>query len=124
MTRIIWNLDTGLFVRRNKMILKTTFLGPLCYWAWRIFLISIITFCGVNLIFVIFLLLERKVPSEQPDSPGGLVQRRLEEIVFNKVHQEEELFRVQTRRSEMISCFNFTGDGGETGENQLPVCDL
>ena len=60
MTRIIWNLDTGLFVRRNKMILKTTFLGPLCYWAWRIFLITIITFCGVNLIFVIFILLGSK----------------------------------------------------------------
>ena len=60
MSKIIWNLDTGLFIRRNNMILRKTFLGPLCYWAWRVLLISIITFCGVNLIFVIFVLTERK----------------------------------------------------------------
>ena len=31
---------------------------------------------------------------EPADSPDGLVHRKLEDIVYNKVHQDEELFRV------------------------------
>ena len=60
MSKIIWSFDTGLFIRRNNMILNKTFLGPLCYWAWRILLVSIITFCAVNFIFVVFIIIESK----------------------------------------------------------------
>ena len=60
MSKIIWNFDTGLFIRRNNMILNKTFLGPLCYWAWRTLLISIITFCAVNFIFVLFIIIQSR----------------------------------------------------------------
>ena len=88
-------------------LLNKPSLGPWSFWFCRLFLISFTTFCVVNILFVALVLVDNKrffgifllinfmiylFSDEVGKGPNGLVHRKLEDMVYNQVHGEQNLF--------------------------------
>ena len=82
----------GSLRRKNPQILNHSVLGPFCYWIWRLLLLVLVLFCLLNLIIIVAVLFERKAEEDEENGPNGIVHRKLEDIIFNKVHGESDLF--------------------------------
>ena len=76
---------------RNLKILSNPFVGPLCHWLWRFLLLGIVIFLITNLIFIVVVFIDKPEDDDEM-GPNGIVHRKLEDIIFNKVNGQEDLF--------------------------------
>ena len=85
------SIDCGVLRRvRGIKTLNNPVMGPLCYWLWRFILLGVIIFVVTNLIFIAVVLINK--PEDEDLGPNGIVHRKLEDIIFNKVNGQEDLF--------------------------------
>ena len=77
---------------RRMMFRKQTYFGPLGFWILRFVLLGIIGFCCVNVVFMLLIFLDDKSSNDDLSASDGLIHRKLEDIVFNQVHGQAELF--------------------------------
>ena len=82
---------TSLTLRRT-MLRKQTYFGPLCFWIWRFLLLGIIIFCCINVVFMLLIFLDNKNSNDDRTASDGLIHRKLEDIVYNQVYGQAELF--------------------------------
>ena len=71
-------------------MLSRSYLGPFCFWIWRVALILIITFCVVNFFFIMAIIFENK--RHRQEEPPSLVNAKIEEIINQKVYGVKPLF--------------------------------
>ena len=102
---ILQNIENTLLSisrKRNHVALSGSFLGPFCFWIWRLFLILIITFCVVNFIFLLGIIVDKKIKRFR--EPPGMVNAKLEEIIQEKVYGAKPLYKIpsETRRNKIL----------------------
>ena len=75
--------------KRNNMLLSRSFIGPFCFWIWRVILILILTFCIINFFFIIAIIIKNRRHSGEPP---GMVNAKIEEIINEKVYGVKPLY--------------------------------
>ena len=84
------------------MLLSRSFLGPFCFWIWRVLLILIITFCVVNFFFILAIIVDDK--GQTGKEPAGMVNAKLEEIIQQKVYGVKPLYenKIKVPRTRIL----------------------
>ena len=92
----------SLFRKRNNMLLSRSFIGPFCLWIWRVILIFIITFCIVNFLFIMAIIMENRRQSMR--DPPGMVNAKIEEIINEKVYGVKPLYdnKIKAERNRIL----------------------